>query len=95
MYQNRERLEIAYEILTFIRNSPNGAKPTHILFNANLSPVLLKKYLSHLVHDELVKTEPLGRKNVYVITDKGTSLIELLDSVQGMTRIIRIGEAAG
>ncbi len=93
MNQNRERLEIAYEILALLRNTPKGAKPTHILFKANLSPVLLKKYLYQLVADGLIRKEALNGRNVYTITENGVRLMELLDSVQEMTRIINLREA--
>ena len=92
MRYNRERLEITQDILTIIRNTPGGAKPTHILFKANLSPALLNRYLGVLLQDGLIGREEMRSRCLYTCTEKGNRLLDLLKSVDRMTNIINLSE---
>ncbi len=92
MRYNRERLEITHDILTIIRSSPEGAKPTHILFKANLSPALLNRYLGIMLVDNLIRKEEMRSRCLYFCTEKGTRLLDLLKSVDRMTNIINLSE---
>jgi predicted transcriptional regulator len=92
MRYNRERLEITHDILTIIRNTPGGAKPTHILFKANLSPALLNRYLGAMLEDNLIGREELRSRCLYTCTEKGVRLLDLLKSVDRMTNIINLSE---
>ena len=90
MRYNRERLEIAYDILEIIKNTPRGAKPTHILYKANLSPTLLQRYLAILLEDGLIQRDEVKTRSIYTITEKGIRLIEILKSIDRMTSIINL-----
>ncbi len=90
MRYNRERLEIAYDILEIIKNTPRGAKPTHILYKANLSPTLLQRYLAILLEDGLIQRDEVKTRSIYTITEKGVRLMELLKSIDRMTTIINL-----
>ncbi len=92
MRYNRERLEITHDILTIIRNTPGGAKPTHILFKANLSPALLNRYLAVMLQDGLIDKEEIRSRCLYNCTEKGAKLLDLLKSVDRMTSIINLSE---
>ncbi len=93
MRYNRERLEIAYDILEIIKSTPKGAKPTHILYKANLSPTLLQRYLSVLLDDMLIQKDEVKTRSIYTITEKGMRLMELLKSIDRMTNIINLQDS--
>jgi predicted transcriptional regulator len=88
--RNRANLEIVYDILSFVRNRPEGAKPTHILYRANLSPTLLNHYLSMMMGDSLIKKIEEKNKIRYQITKKGLNFLEKLKAVDKMCHIIEL-----
>ena len=93
MVYSRSKLEIVYDILIYIKNEEDGARSTHILYKANLSPTLLKKYLKVLVRDGLIrkrKTEDIVK---YKITKKGLSFLKKLKSIDRITNIIELTHA--
>ncbi len=53
-----------------------GAGPTKILYNANLSHDRLTQYLDELVEKELiVVSEENGTNKVYILTEKGREFL--------------------
>lgn len=88
--RKRSKLEIVSDILFFIRKSGGRARPTHILYKANLSVPLLKTYLSELVRDEIVGRIVEGGRTVYTLTGKGMRFIGLLQKINSMTETIEI-----
>jgi predicted transcriptional regulator len=69
---NRKRLEIMRDILLVAAEAgEDGSRKTHIMYRANLSYVLLKRYLSDALNADLVKKESLN----YVITEKGNEFL--------------------
>ncbi|MBU4246041.1 MAG: winged helix-turn-helix domain-containing protein [Nanoarchaeota archaeon] len=89
MKKKRARIEIISDILLFIKKAGN-AKPTNILYKANLSVPLLKSYLNTLIKDGLIGCTSNGKKTIYNITKKGNKFIEILKEVNSMTQIIEI-----
>jgi len=92
MKYSRARLEIAFDILSFIKNELNGAKPTHILYKANLSPYLLNKYLKILTNDGFIKKIKIENKSLYKITDKGINFIGTIISLDKLTSMITLSK---
>lgn len=90
MRYNRARLEIVYDILHFIKKCEDGAKPTHILYKANLSVPLLKKYLKTLLADGLIYKIVRNNRALYKLTRKGINFIEEVKKIDKMTRIIEL-----
>lgn len=88
--KKRARLEIVCDILFFIKNEPYGAKPTHILYRANLSPKLLNKYLKMLIRDNLIKKKEENNKIRYKITRKGFDFLNKVKSLDKMCHIIEL-----
>lgn len=86
----RSRLEIISDILLYIKRHEAGAKPTNILYRANLSLALLKKYLNALIKDGLIAEIMEGKKTRYFLTEKGMRFIELLCELNPMTDTIEI-----
>lgn len=88
MERKRARIEIIYDILFFIKKEPNGVKPTHILYRANLSPELLKKYLKVLLYDRLIKKVGKSKRVRYKITERGLVFIKRVKALDKITPII-------
>jgi predicted transcriptional regulator len=71
MGKHRSRLNILASILSVIRNN-NGAKKTHIMYQAYLSYKLLTQYLHDVIKADLVKC---GDENCYLLTPKGEDFL--------------------
>jgi predicted transcriptional regulator len=68
-------LRIMLDILNAVREEGN-AKPTHILYRANLSHDRLTKYLDELVAKGLIEVRQQDEGNrYYSITPKGVSFL--------------------
>lgn len=90
MKYSRTRIEIVYDILLFIKNEKDGAKPTHILYKANLSPKLLNGFLKILTSDSLIRKIKVENKSLYRITNKGINFIDILKKLDKKTKIINL-----
>jgi predicted transcriptional regulator len=75
--KQRSVLRINLDILNAIRDE-GDAKPTHILYKANLSHERLVRYLDDLTAKGLIEMEQDGENRTYKLTPKGVSfLIEM------------------
>ncbi|MDG6953699.1 MAG: hypothetical protein JRN16_00425 [Nitrososphaerota archaeon] len=75
--RQRSVLRINLDILNAIRDE-GEAKPTHILYRANLSHERLVKYLDDLTSKQLVAVKMEGENRTYSLTPKGVGfLIEM------------------
>ncbi|MDA4129041.1 MAG: winged helix-turn-helix domain-containing protein [Thaumarchaeota archaeon] len=75
--KQRSTLGIYIDILESVRELGN-AKPTHILYKANLSHDRLTKYLDELVGKGLIAVKLDGDSRYYVMTPSGVQfLIEI------------------
>jgi len=68
----RSRLDIIADILHVAKD---GAKKTQIMYQANLSYKLLKKYLADVIEACLVRFEK--KEGYYIITSKGMNFLEV------------------
>jgi predicted transcriptional regulator len=75
--KQRSVLRINLDILNAVRDE-GDAKPTHILYKANLSHERLVKYLDDLTAKGLIEMKQDGETRTYRLTPKGVSfLIEM------------------
>ncbi len=75
--KQRSVLRINLDILNAVRDM-GDAKPTHILYKANLSHERLVKYLDDLTTKGLIQLKQDGESRTYSLTTKGVSfLIEM------------------
>jgi len=73
----RSRLRIIRDILSVVRSAgDNRPKKTHIMYGANLSYRLLKKYLEDVLKTGLIKYDG---KAYYTITEKGKMFLKLYE----------------
>lgn len=70
---NRSRFDILADMVE-ATSPPRGAKVTHILGRANLSYVIMQRYLTCLLKSELVEKED----NMYYSTEKGRDFVKRL-----------------
>jgi predicted transcriptional regulator len=75
--KQRSALRINLDILNAIQEM-GDAKPTHILYKANLSHDRLVRYLDELAAKGLIEVQQEGENRTYRMTTKGVSfLIEM------------------
>jgi len=75
--KQRSVLRISLDILNAVREE-GDAKPTHILYKANLSHERLVRYLDDLTGKGLIEVKLEGDNRTYSITSRGVSfLIEM------------------
>jgi len=73
--ERRTKLTIFSDILRVLQRSNGSAKPTHILYGANLSHTRMKQYLEEmLANGFIVRTNEKG-KTVYKITKRGQEFL--------------------
>jgi predicted transcriptional regulator len=79
----RSNLEIVYDILALCDNG--GVGKTAIMYGANLSYTMLRKYLSSLSSSHLIQMDSAGKLRT---TPQGQ---QLLGEIQGVLRAISNG----
>ena len=76
--KQRSVLRIKLDILNVVKEE-GDAKPTHILYRANLSHDRLVKYLDELAGKGLIEMRQDGESKTYRLTPKGVGfLIEMM-----------------
>ncbi|MBS3054864.1 MAG: hypothetical protein J4452_00020 [Candidatus Aenigmarchaeota archaeon] len=89
MNERRSKISILKDILRTIERENGRAKPTHILYGANLSHDRLKKYLDNLVAEGFIqKIEEKGQQ-YYITTLKGKEFFS------GINKMKKFFEAFG
>lgn len=74
----RDRLDVIMDILRTIQSNGNAAKPTHIMYRANLSHTLLKNYLEELTEKGLIEEKNILKRNYIEMTNKGIKFLSEL-----------------
>jgi predicted transcriptional regulator len=70
MGKYRDRLQIIADILSVVRG---GAKKTHVMYRANLSFTLLKRYLTEVLEAGLVRCDD---EECYSLTGRGERFLD-------------------
>jgi len=73
--ERRTKLTIFVDILRVLQRNNGTAKPTHILYGANLSHKRMKQYLQELQSNGFIEQKNERGKTVYRITDKGQKFL--------------------
>jgi predicted transcriptional regulator len=82
MNERRSKISILRDILHTIQKKGGKAKPTHILYGANLSHDRLKGYLDRLMQDGFVEKIIEGNNTYYIITLKGREFLLEFKKIQ-------------
>jgi len=73
--ERRTKLAIFSDILRVLQNSGGRAKPTHILYGANLSHKRMKQYLEEMLKNGFIEIRDVNGKVVYRITKRGLQFL--------------------
>ncbi len=82
MSVRRSKMHVLSDILRVIRNTSGMAKPTHIMYKANLSHKLLKSHLSFLIENGFIERKNVGNNAYYSITPKGMKFIDEFKKIE-------------
>jgi len=85
----RSQIRIFADILHVIEKERGNAKPTHILYGANLSHDRLVKYLTQLKESGLIEEIGDIDRTAYSLTDKG------MEFLKEFRKVSRFAEAFG
>ena len=83
-HEQRSRLRIIYDILRVI-GEEEEARPTRIMYKANLSYDRLQKYLRELTRKGLIVEEKTEDRMVYRLTKKG---FKALNEIRNIERLL-------
>lgn len=78
-------MQVLIDILKVIQREGGSARPTHILYKANLSHKLLKGHLSLLIEKGFIEQKQTGDKIYYSITQKGGKFIEEFRKIEKLS----------
>jgi len=82
MNPRRSKIHIYVDILKLINRKNGRAKPTHILYGANLSHIRLKKYLAQLLESGFIQHISEGGHTYYIITQKGYEFLHEFKKIE-------------
>ena len=82
MNARRSKISILVDILRLILRKNNKAKPTHILYGANLSHLRLKKYLGLLLENQFIEEFSEAEHKFYRVKTKGLEFMQEFRKVQ-------------
>ncbi len=84
MSGKRDRITIMNDMLEFIRDKNGKAKPTHIMYKANLSNEMLNEYLKELISKQFIlEHTDKDKKRTYSLTDKGYKFLAEYNQMKG------------
>ncbi len=84
MSEKRDRIAIMNDMLEFIQGKGDKAKPTQIMYRANLSHAMLQEYLGELLKKELViERKSKDGKRTYALTTKGFAFLKDYRQMRG------------
>ncbi len=84
MSERRSKLEIVGDILNAIQAKGGTIKPTHLLYNSNLSHERMKLYVEELEGKGLIEEKEVKDKKMFSITDKGFEFLASFRKVKEM-----------
>ena len=85
MNERRSKMKIFLDMLDAISRRGGKAKPTHILYGANLSHDRLKTYLKFLLEKGFIEEIDEKGRTYYIITDKGKKFINEFERLEELS----------
>ena len=82
----RSQLRIFYDMLNVIVGEGGRARPTRILYGANLSYDRLQRYLNELKKRGLIEEFKEGDITFYVITEKGCEFVREFKRIEAFAK---------
>lgn len=78
-------MHILLDMLTTIERKGGRAKPTHILYGANLSHKRLMEYLEFLLDRGFVEEVEVKGRRYYRITERGSSFVREFERIEELS----------
>jgi predicted transcriptional regulator len=78
MAKKRDRTDIILDMLTSIQKKGGEIKPTHLMYNANLSHNQMNSYLEELIEKNFINRIRKKEYEYIIITDKGCDFVQKL-----------------
>ena len=85
MNKKRTHVEIMNDILGVIKNKNGKIKPTHILYQSNLSHKMMNEYLKELTEKYLLIEQKLEKGKTYSLTPRGFQFLEKYEVISNFT----------
>ena len=92
MERKRTRLEVIRDILLVIQAKNGRIKPTQIIYKSNLSPAMLKDYLSEILSRGLAKEKSADSGKTYSLTEKGAKYLSEFRTVMNFMESFGLSE---
>lgn len=86
MNERRSKMRIFLDMLDAISRRGGKAKPTHILYGANLSHDRLKTYLQFLIDKGFIEEIHEKGRVYYIITAKGKQFINEFERMEELSK---------
>jgi predicted transcriptional regulator len=90
MSEKRSKLQIFMDILFLIQKENGKAKPTRILYGANLSHSSLKEYLDDLISNGFIEEVKDNKHSLFALTEKGYQFINESRKIKRLTEAFGI-----
>ena len=88
--ERRSQMQIYVDILRLIQRKGGVAKPTHILYGANLSHARLNKHLGLLLDRQFVMQDIRSGHMVYALTPRGSQFIREFKKIEELSNAFGI-----
>lgn len=85
MNDRRSKMRIFLDMLDAISRRGGKAKPTHILYGANLSHDRLKAYLEFLLEKGFIEEVQEKGRTYYTLTDKGKRFMAEFEKMEELS----------
>lgn len=88
--ERRSKLTIFSDILRVMQRNAGSARPTQILYGANLSHKRMKQYLEEMKSKGFIESTNVKGKNAYKITKKGQEFLMEAKKIKQFTEAFGI-----
>ena len=86
--KRRSNIQICIEVLSILAQR-GLSRITHIMYESKTNCSLLKKNLTHMIQKDLIEKKSVGKeRNVYCITQKGSSILKTFKEFKQMLPIV-------
>ena len=92
MARKRTRIDIIGDMLASIANKGGKIKPTHLMYNSNLSHTQMSSYLDDLIEKQLVQKVERNKYEYIGITDKGYEFMNKLKEMKEFERAFGLAD---
>ena len=87
MSERRTRIHALVDVLRVIEAENGRAKPTHILYKANLSYKILKDYLNSLLQKGFIEVVLDKNRTYYRLTEKGQQYLNEYRKLEKLSKV--------